>query len=317
MKSRAVLTSFQPALLNGMTMPTTIMPVSRMKYAVRVGGAHNHIFSLANCILVKDNHIKIAGSITNAIETLRATAQHTFKIEVECETLEMVEEALACGVEIIMFDNMDLDEMKAGLKLVNGRAMTEASGGINEQTIVPIAETGVDIISVGDHFGRVSNMGARYTSVDTRDGREYLIPNEDFITQRVANWSFSSDLVRLSVKFNTTYDSDPRKAQAAAVEAALRVERVLPKPTPQCMLTLFGSTSIEYEMWFWISDPAAGIVNVQSDVLLALWDTLAHQGVKIPQPGPARVIYELAREDEPDPPKDQDDTPPSKSPFPG
>ena len=174
-----------------------------------------------------------------------------------------------------------------------------------------------DVISVGEHFGRVGFMGARYTSVDTRDGREYLIPNEDFITQRVANWSFSSDLVRLSVKFNTTYDSDPRKAQAAAVEAALRVERVLPKPTPQCMLTLFGSTSIEYEMWFWISDPAAGIVNVQSDVLLALWDTLAHQGVKIPQPGPARVIYELAREDEPDPPKDQDDTPPSKSPFPG
>jgi len=174
-----------------------------------------------------------------------------------------------------------------------------------------------DVISVGEHFGRVGFMGARYTSVDTRDGREYLIPNEDFITQRVANWSFSSELVRLSIKFNTTYDSDPRKAQAAAVEAALRVERVLPKPAPQCMLTSFGATSIEYEMWFWISDPAAGVVNVQSDVLLGLWDTLAHQGVKIPQPGPARVIYELAREDEPDPPKDQDDTPRSKSPFPG
>lgn len=120
------------------------------KYAVRVGGAHNHIFNLANCILVKDNHIKIAGSIREAIKILRARAQHTFKIEVECESLEMVEEALACGVEIIMFDNMDLDEMKAGLKLVNGRAMTEASGGINEKTIVPIAETGVDIISIGD-----------------------------------------------------------------------------------------------------------------------------------------------------------------------
>lgn len=137
-----------------------------MKYAVRVGGAHNHIFSLANCILVKDNHIKIAGSITNAIETLRATAQHTFKIEVECETLEMVEEALACGVEIIMFDNMDLDEMREGLKLVNGRAMTEASGGINEQTIVPIAETGVDIISVGD---LTHSIRALDISLDVKD----------------------------------------------------------------------------------------------------------------------------------------------------
>jgi nicotinate-nucleotide pyrophosphorylase (carboxylating) len=119
------------------------------KYAVRVGGAHNHIFNLSNCVLVKDNHLKIAGGIRPAVEILRARAQHTFKIELECETLEMVQEALDCGVEIIMFDNMDLDEMREGLKLVNGRAMTEASGGINEKTIVPIAETGVDIISVG------------------------------------------------------------------------------------------------------------------------------------------------------------------------
>jgi len=176
-----------------------------------------------------------------------------------------------------------------------------------------------DIISVGDHFGRVSNMGARYTSVDTRDGREYLIPNEDFITQRVANWTYSSDLVRLSVRFNSTYDSDPREAQTAAVEAALSVERVVKKPTPVCMLTSFGSSSIEYEMWFWIRDPASGITNVKSDVLLALWDQLAGKGVKIPKPGPARVIYEMApstpsapaspvREDEPEPPADETDT---------
>ena len=120
------------------------------KYAVRVGGAHNHIFNLSNCVLVKDNHIKIAGNISNAIEILRSRAQHTFKIEVECETLAMVQEALDCGVEIIMFDNMDLDEMREGLKLVNKRAITEASGGVNESTIVAIAETGVDVISVGD-----------------------------------------------------------------------------------------------------------------------------------------------------------------------
>ncbi len=136
------------------------------KYAVRVGGAHNHIMNLTNCILVKDNHIKMAGSIKNAVDLLRAKAQHTFKIEVECETLAMVQEALDCGVEVIMFDNMDLDEMKAGLKLVNKRAMTEASGGINEQTIVPIAETGVDIISVGDLTHTVKALDV---SLDVRD----------------------------------------------------------------------------------------------------------------------------------------------------
>jgi nicotinate-nucleotide pyrophosphorylase (carboxylating) len=120
------------------------------KYAVRIGGAHNHIFNLTNCVLVKDNHIKLAGSLTRAVEILRARAQHTFKFEVECESMDMVREALDCGVEVIMFDNMDLDEMREAQAFVNGRAITEASGGVNESTVASIAETGVDVISVGD-----------------------------------------------------------------------------------------------------------------------------------------------------------------------
>lgn len=136
------------------------------KYAVRVGGAHNHIFNLNNCILVKDNHIKLAGSITNAVTILRARAQHTNKIEVECETLDMVQEALDCGVEVIMFDNMDLDEVREGLKLVKGRAITEASGGVNETTVAAIAETGVDVISVGDMTHSVKAIDM---SLDVKD----------------------------------------------------------------------------------------------------------------------------------------------------
>jgi small-conductance mechanosensitive channel len=151
-----------------------------------------------------------------------------------------------------------------------------------------------DVISVGDQIGRVGVMGARYTSVDTRDGREYLIPNEDFITQRVANWSYSSDLVRLTVNFNTTYDSDPRKVMEIATQAALSIERVLSKPTPCCMVSAFGATALEFEMWFWIRDPAVGVQNVKSDVLLTLWDTLNEQPARLAKPGPARVIYEMA-----------------------
>jgi small-conductance mechanosensitive channel len=151
-----------------------------------------------------------------------------------------------------------------------------------------------DVISVGDQIGRVGIMGARYTSVDTRDGREYLIPNEDFITQQVANWSYSSELVRLSVKFNTTYDSNPRKVIEIATNAALSIERVIKKPTPCCMVTAFGTSSVEFEMWFWIRDPATGITNVKSDVLLALWDALDQPDARMPKPGPARVIYEMA-----------------------
>ena len=151
-----------------------------------------------------------------------------------------------------------------------------------------------DVIAVGEHFGKVGTMGARYTSVDTRDGREYLIPNEDFVTQRVVNWSYSDDLVRIDVKFGTTYTNDPRRAQAAAVAAAQSVRRVLKQPAPVCHLTAFGATSIEYELWFWISDPAAGIVSVRSDVLLALWDTLEREGIALPKPGAQRIVLERA-----------------------
>ena len=126
------------------------------KYAVRVGGGHNHLFGLHNAILVKDNHIKIAGGISAAVRILRAHAQHTFKIEVECETLEQVEEALQAGAEIIMFDNMELETMREGVALVGDRAMTEASGGITEQTIADVARLGVDVISIGDLTHSVS-----------------------------------------------------------------------------------------------------------------------------------------------------------------
>jgi nicotinate-nucleotide pyrophosphorylase (carboxylating) len=134
------------------------VPGMRMlqKYAVRVGGAHNHLFGLHNAILVKDNHIKVAGGITEAVRILRERAQHTFKIELECETLEQVEEALAVGVEVIMFDNMDMDTMREGIALVGDRAMTEASGGINEETIVAVAQLGPDVISIGDLTHSVS-----------------------------------------------------------------------------------------------------------------------------------------------------------------
>ena len=120
------------------------------KYAVRVGGGHNHLFGLHNCILVKDNHIKAAGSITQAVEILRSRAQHTFKIEVECESLRQVKEALAAGVEVIMLDNMTMEDMREAVKLINGRALVEASGGVREHTVVEIAKTGVDVISAGD-----------------------------------------------------------------------------------------------------------------------------------------------------------------------
>jgi len=149
-----------------------------------------------------------------------------------------------------------------------------------------------DVISMGEHFGWVTNMGARYTSVDLKDGRELLVPNEDLITQRVINWSYSSDLMRLEVKFNTTYDSDLHKARDSAIKAAQSVPAVLKNPVPVCHLTGYGSTSIEYVLWFWIKDAGVGPTSVRSAVMIALWDQFAKDGVKLPVPGPAHIVID-------------------------
>ncbi len=149
-----------------------------------------------------------------------------------------------------------------------------------------------DVITVGDHFGWVANMGARYTSVDLKDGRELLVPNEDLVTQRVINWSYSSDLMRLEVKFSTTYDSDLHQTRAVAVKAAQGVEQVLKAPPPVCHLTGYGATAIEYVLWFWIKDAATGPTGVRSAVMIALWDMFAKEGIKLPIPGATRVILE-------------------------
>lgn len=119
------------------------------KYAVRVGGGRNHRFGLYDGVLIKDNHIKAAGGIANAVNSVRARAHHLLKIEVEAKSLEEVREALAVKADVIMLDNMPVDMMREGLDLIAGRAFVEASGNITLETIRQIAETGVDFISSG------------------------------------------------------------------------------------------------------------------------------------------------------------------------
>lgn len=119
------------------------------KYAVRVGGGYNHRFALYDAVMIKDNHIKGAGSIAQAVAAARAAIPHTMTIEVEAESLGQVREALEAGADIIMLDNMSNEQMVEAVQLIDGRALVEASGGVNLETIGAIAKTGVDIISVG------------------------------------------------------------------------------------------------------------------------------------------------------------------------
>ena len=141
-----------------------------------------------------------------------------------------------------------------------------------------------DTISLEGTFGWIRELRARFVSVVTRDGREYLIPNEDFITQRVINWSFSDNLVRLDVNFGVSYDADPHKVRQLAIEAAMSVGRVETDRQPVCWLTDFGESSLDFVLRFWIRDPQQGLTNVRGKVLLALWDIFKENGINIPYP---------------------------------
>ena len=117
------------------------------KYAVLTGGARLHRFNLSDCVMLKDNHIQFAGSITNAVNKIRQQLSHTHKIEVECDTIEQVKEAISVKADIIMLDNMDCETMKKCVELIDNKAIIEASGNVTLETIGEIAKTGVDVIS--------------------------------------------------------------------------------------------------------------------------------------------------------------------------
>lgn len=141
-----------------------------------------------------------------------------------------------------------------------------------------------DVVSVGDTYGWISSLGARYASVITRDGKEHLIPNENLITQEVINWSFTDNKVRLHVPIGISYEADVRKAICLCVEAAQEVRRVLKSPPPICLLYGFGESSVDLELRMWISDPEDGTSNVRSEVLLLIWDKFHAEGITIPFP---------------------------------
>ena len=141
-----------------------------------------------------------------------------------------------------------------------------------------------DVISLGDTFGWIHSLGARYVSVVTRDGKEYLIPNEDLITGQVVNWSHSNEFVRLDIYFGTAYGDNPHEVRKLAIAAAQGVPRVLKTRPTVCHIVGFGDSSVDYILRFWISDPTGGLTNIRGNVYLALWDAFAEHGISIPFP---------------------------------
>jgi small-conductance mechanosensitive channel len=141
-----------------------------------------------------------------------------------------------------------------------------------------------DVIQLEDAYGRVREMGGRCVSVVTRDEKEYLIPNENLISQQVINWSYSNSRVRIKASVGISYGADPHKATELILASVKGIPRVLEKPEPKCLLKGFSDNSVDLQLRFWIGDPRNGVANITSEVLFRVWDTLKENNIEIPFP---------------------------------
>ncbi|GAK44978.1 transporter, small conductance mechanosensitive ion channel (MscS) family protein [Tepidicaulis marinus] len=141
-----------------------------------------------------------------------------------------------------------------------------------------------DVIEIGDAYGWIEKLGARHVAIITRDGKEFLIPNEDLITQQVINWSYTDKIVRFKIGVGISYRSDVRKAMDLMLEAADGIDRILKDPPPAVRLVGFGDSSVDLELRIWLKDPESGTVNAMSDARLRIWDLFHENGIEFPFP---------------------------------
>ncbi len=223
-----------------------------------------------------ENRIKAIPDLTPSVQELFAKL---FKITVIF--IAVVTSISAVGIDLTAFAVIG-GAVGVGLGLGLQKIVANLISGIillMDKSIKP-----GDVIAVADYYGRVDSLGARYVSVTTRDGIEHLIPNEDLIVNRVENWSHSNNLYRIRLPIGVHYKSDVKQAMALCVEAARGAKRVLKEPGPVCLLRRFGDSSVDLEIRYWIDDPMNGRANLNSEILLSVWDSFKAHGIEIPYP---------------------------------
>ncbi len=194
--------------------------------------------------------------------------------------------AVFIGLKAVGFDLTGLAVLSGAIGVGLGFGLQKVVSNLVSGVIILLDKSVKpgDVISLGETFGWIESLGARYVSVVTRDGKEYLIPNEDLITGQVVNWSHSNEFVRIDLTFGSAYRDDPHLVRKLAIEAALATDRVLKDRPAVCHITGFGDSSVDYVLRFWIRDPVEGLTNIRGNVYLALWDTFHAHGITIPFP---------------------------------
>jgi len=208
--------------------------------------------------------------------------------------------ALLFGIDLLGIDLTALAVFSGAAGLAIGFGLQKTVGNLIAGIIL-LMDRSIkpgDIIVVGDgssmggsslpggvpNVGRVAKIGVRAVNVITRDGKKHLIPNELLMTQAVENWSYASPEVRVRMRIPVGYGCDLRLAQRLIIETAMTNPRILNEPEPAVWITAFGERAVEHELRYWISDPEAGLGNIQGEVFLGIWDRFKESGIAIPYP---------------------------------
>lgn len=258
--------------------------------AINFGSFHLSVLALIKAAIV-------TGLLFFAARFMSASAQRRISTNTEISpsmqvlTIKLLQIALYSaaffiGLKAVGFDLSGLAVLSGAIGVGVGFGLQKVVSNLVSGVIILLDKSVKpgDVISIGDTFGWIESLGARYVSVVTRDGKEYLVPNEDMITGQVVNWSHSNEFVRIDLSFGASYDDDPHVVRKIAVEAAMTAGRVLKDRPVVCHVTGFGDSSVDYVLRFWIRDPAEGLMSVRGVVYLALWDAFKTHGITIPFP---------------------------------
>ncbi|MGG7645437.1 mechanosensitive ion channel domain-containing protein [Rhodovulum sp. YNF3179] len=258
--------------------------------AFTLGDFRLSLLTLLKAVVVTVLLLTGARLVTHGVAA-RVEANRDFSPSMQVLTIKVLQvvlyaAAVLIGLKAVGFDLTSLAVLSGAIGVGLGFGLQKVVSNLVSGMILLLDKSikPGDVVSLGETFGWINQMGARYVSVLTRDGREYLIPNEDLITNQVVNWSHSNEFVRLDIHFSTSYDDDPHAVRRIAIDAAQTVERVLNHRAPVCHITEFGDSGVHYVLRFWIGDATSGLTNVRGAVYLALWDALKDNGISIPFP---------------------------------
>ncbi|MGZ8350814.1 MAG: mechanosensitive ion channel family protein [Allosphingosinicella sp.] len=227
--------------------------------------------------------IRLAGQLIRRTATFDPTQQ---LLAEKLAAIAIITLGFFVGIDLAGIDLTALAVFSGALGLAVGFGLQKTFGNLIAGIIL-LMDRSIkpgDVISVGETFGSVSKIGVRAVSIVTREGKEYLIPNEILMTEEVVNWSYSTRDVRISIPVSVAYDCDIGLAQRLMIEAATAAQRVLDSPKPVVWLTKLGDNGIEHEIRVWIADPEAGLGSVRSDILMRVWALFRENRMKVPFP---------------------------------